>query len=109
MRRYRVEFLDPVEGDVQLIGVFDSQQQAERELRDEWERWQKLTLERGFCGVISILYGKNFEVRTPSNKVIVYRIESELVPSTSGLHGQRVAVPAPSPSHGRTRRRVRGH
>jgi hypothetical protein len=39
MRRYRVEFLDPAEGDVQLVGVFDSQEQAEHELRAEWERW----------------------------------------------------------------------
>ncbi len=77
MRRYRVEFLDPVEGDVQLIGVFDSQEQAQRELRAEWERWQKLTLERGFCHLVSMLYEKHFEVRTPSNKVILYRLESE--------------------------------
>jgi hypothetical protein len=77
MRRYRIECVDPAEDAPCLLGIFDTRQKARQELRQEWERWQSLTLQRGFCHLISILHTDHFMVRTPSDKTIIYRVESD--------------------------------
>ncbi len=77
MGRYRVEFLSSVEGEPYLVGVFDSSEQAVRELRQEWEHWGTLASRTEFLHSVSPLNGSCFVVWTPSGQSIVYRIERE--------------------------------
>ena len=77
MGRHKVEFLNSVEGQPSLVGVFDTLDQAEGELRQEWERWKSLASSTESLHSVSPLNGFCFAIWTASGQSIVYRIEGE--------------------------------
>jgi hypothetical protein len=77
MSRHRVEFLNSVEGEPSLVGVFETLDLAQSELRQEWERWESLVSRTDSLHSVSPLNGSCFAVWTASGQSIVYRIERE--------------------------------
>jgi hypothetical protein len=76
MCKYRVEFVDPVENSLCLVAVFDTRQEAQQELRQEWRRWKQLISRNGFRHILAELNADHFTIQTPSGQSIVYRVES---------------------------------
>ena len=73
--QYRVEFLDPEdEGHPNLVHVFYIRDEARLELEREWKRWQALAEQSSFRHRISKIVADHFTVRTPTDRVIVYRV-----------------------------------
>ncbi len=77
MGRHKVEFLSSIEGEPSLVGVFDTLDEAQRELRQEWERWESLASRTDSLHSVSPLKNFCFMIWTPSGQSIVYRIEGE--------------------------------
>jgi hypothetical protein len=74
MRQYRVELLDPEEGDACLLGLFETRYAARCSLREELEQWQSLASDVQFPHSVAQQNRDRFTVRTPSGQAIVYRV-----------------------------------
>lgn len=82
MRKYRVEFLDPVEDRPCLVGVFGSSSEARYQLREEWARWSALTARGPVAHSVSDLKTNFFTVCTPSGQTIMYRVQRGPTPES---------------------------
>jgi hypothetical protein len=73
-RQYRVEIIDPSDGQPCLLGLFGSRKEARRELRREWDQWKTLAAEERFCHSLTKRGPDRFLVRTPSGNSFIYRV-----------------------------------
>jgi hypothetical protein len=73
-RQYRVEIIDPSDGQPCVLGLFGSRKEARRELRREWEQWKTLAAGDRFCHSLKRRGVDRFVVRTPSGNAFIYRV-----------------------------------